>query len=398
MSVRESFNEWTWKVYRQSCKPSFWIISCLMFILVCGVAVLFIKADNIAYKRMIASPSISSCVEYLDKYPRSEHVPAVETLLSELRYKKEKAAYDLVCENTTIENCSAFLSEYPSSEFYPDVYAKLLVAEYDHAISSNDLKLLRGFIENYPESFRVKEVTKKIKSIEDDFYRNYVNLSVSKLTRSRLNEYLSSFPDGRYVSQARAKLRDLNDEDAYSRASSSNTKYAWQQYLSSYPKGLHAGHARSRIKEIEEMEYYENYSLSNGSQPYSSYYGYNHSYDYGCATVRVNAPYNSDLVVVVRYNNSNGRVAGHKYIRKGCTGEIYLPSEKRYQVFFYYGRGWYPKKVMASGVKGGFLNDEVYSKDGNSRYFDWGEGIEYTLTLQANGNFSTSGSNANEFF
>ena len=398
MSLRELYNELTWKVYRLIHKPTFWLLSVLFIAAICGVVTLIVKVDDIAYSRMMKSPDIVKCVEYLQKYPQSEHAGAVENLLVYLRIKKEKEDYDQVCQYTTIDNCKSFLSQYPQSEYFKDVEGKLIVLEYDKAVQSLNIYLLRDFVDKYPQSFRVKEVNKIIKKVEDDFYKNYVNLPIAKVHRSRVNEYLTTFPNGRYVSQAKAKLHDLDDEDAYNKASSSNTKLDWQDYLSNYPKGLHVSYARSRIKEFEEIEYYSNYSLSNGAQPYASYYGSNFSYAYDRAFVEVLASDDSDVLVLIRYNNAKGKVAGHSYIRKGCRSTIYLPSERRYQVFFYHGSGWYPKKKMNGGVKGGFLCSEQFSKDDESIYLGYGQGVSYTLTKQVNGNFSTSGSSENEMF
>ncbi|GEM_PF-1325644 len=398
MSIRESYNEITWKVYRMIHKRAFGIVSVLLIVAVCAVVALVIKADDIAYSRMMKAPNIEKCVKYLDRYPKSEHSMDVESLLVKLKIEKEKKDYDSVCRNTTIESCRYFLSEYPNSNNYTEIEEKLIELEYNNAIQSNDVATLRTFIEEYPQSFHVQSINEKIKSLEDAFYKANINIPIAKIDRSKVNEYLNTFPDGRYVSKARAKLHALDDEDAYLQASSTNTKSAWQYYLSIYPKGLHARQARSRIQEFEEIEHYQNYSLPNDSQPYAKYYGRNYSHSYSRAQVQVRASAYSDVVVIVRYNDKNGKVAGHSYIQKGCSSTIYLPPEHYYQVFFYFGRGWYPKKSMSNGVKGGFLNSEQFSKDGSSMYLGYGEGVSYTLTQQVNGNFSTSGSSENEMF
>ena len=50
---------------------------------------------------------------------------------------------------------------------------------------------------------------------------------------------------------------------------------------------------------------------------------------------------------------------------------------------------------MNETVKGGFLSGS-WSKDGTPYVLDYGEIMTYTLTATVGGNFSTSGSNANE--
>ena len=67
-----------------------------------------------------------------------------------------------------------------------------------------------------------------------------------------------------------------------------------------------------------------------------------------------------------------------------------------YQTFFYYGRGWNPNKVMKGGIKGGFIENEIFSKDNPQKIYSGV--LSYILQLQQNGNFQTKGSNENEIF
>lgn len=160
---------------------------------------------------------------------------------------------------------------------------------------------------------------------------------------------------------------------------------------------------RQREEEQQREQLYSAYgsnSLNNGSQPYESFYGKNHRYSSGepHAEVRVKAAHDSDVIVIIRYDNQNGRVAGHTYVRAGQTATIQLPGGHRYQTFFYYGRGWYPDKPMKNGVKGGFLEDEIYSKDGSPALLQDNEVLSFELIPVQNGNFSTSQSNEGEIF
>lgn len=141
---------------------------------------------------------------------------------------------------------------------------------------------------------------------------------------------------------------------------------------------------------------YANYSLPNGSQPYERYYGSNSScYSYGCSAISVHAPNNSDVVVIIKAGNAEGRVVGHAYLRAGGSYSFELRNGT-YQTFFYYGKGWYPEKNMKGGVKGGFLNDEVFSKDNPQSLYD--QELTYSLVMQQHGNFHTKSSSSSEVF
>lgn len=221
---------------------------------------------------------------------------------------------------------------------------------------------------------------------------------------------------------------DKNHTAEYERIDRSDIE-GYEAFVREYPSSIHVSDAQERIqvakKEIrlreeeerirEEAErrqreeeqqreqLYSTYgsnSLNNGSQPYESFYGKNHHYSSNepHAEVRVKAAYDSDVIVIIRYDNQNGRVAGHTYVRAGQTATIQLPGGHHYQTFFYYGRGWYPDKPMKNGVKGGFLEDEAYSKDGSTTLLQDNEILTFELTPVQNGNFSTSQSNESEIF
>lgn len=136
---------------------------------------------------------------------------------------------------------------------------------------------------------------------------------------------------------------------------------------------------------------------AQSSQPYSRWYGVNKSFDNYTphSEVCVKAPYNSDVIVIIRHDNKDGKVAGHMYLTKGATGTIPL-ANGTYQVFFYYGTDWSSSVDMGNGIKGGFTKSVSYSKDNPERLSN---GIlTYELVLQRNGNFSTMPSNKNEVF
>lgn len=191
----------------------------------------------------------------------------------------------------------------------------------------------------------------------------------------------------------------------------------YEEFIRKYPSSTFVSDARERIETAKEVKrqreeqerreaearrlesQYGNNSLSNGSQPYSRWYGTNQYYDDYTAhsEIRVKAPYNSDVIAIVRYNNMNGSVAGHKYIKAGNSATIYLRNGSYYQTFFYYGKGWYPDKQMNGKVRGGFLKNEAFSKDGSPSYLE-NQILSYELTLQQNGNFQTSSSSEGEMF
>ena len=146
----------------------------------------------------------------------------------------------------------------------------------------------------------------------------------------------------------------------------------------------------------EEDKQYENNSLTTGAAPYTAYYGKNYKCPYEqCSGIKVTAPGESDIVVIIKRNNANGKVISHGYIKAGATLSFPVP-DGTYQTFFYYGTGWNPNKEMSGGIRGGFVKDEIFSKDNPQDIYS---GIlTYILQLQRDGNFQTKSSNRSEVF
>ena len=146
----------------------------------------------------------------------------------------------------------------------------------------------------------------------------------------------------------------------------------------------------------EIKQQYSNYSLPHGSLPYIEYYGKNLSCNsYGCSEIKVHAPNNSDVVVIIKKKNAEGKVVGHAYLQAGGSYSFEMHNGT-YQTFFYYGEGWYPEKKMKGGIKGGFLYNEVFSKDDPQTLND--HELTYSLVLQQHGNFHTKSSSSSEVF
>lgn len=156
-----------------------------------------------------------------------------------------------------------------------------------------------------------------------------------------------------------------------------------------------------KIKDVDDysleetMQYLEN-SFFTGDTPYAQFYGENYKCPYSqCSGIKVTAPEISDVIVTIKRNNENGKVIAHGYINAGDTYQFDIP-DGIYQTFFYYGKGWNPNKVIKDGITGGFVKNEVISKDDPQEIYS---GIlSYILQLRQSGNFQTQGSNFEEAF
>ena len=147
--------------------------------------------------------------------------------------------------------------------------------------------------------------------------------------------------------------------------------------------------------------YYSTNSLNTGATPYKYCYGRNPSYcsSYGyseCSFIDIKAPYNSDVVVIIKKYN---RAYAHAYIKAGGYYKFKLGNGS-FQTFFYYGKGWNPNKYIKDGscgkITGGFVKNESLDKSDVIRLNN--SSMSFTLYPVKNGNFKPKASNKNEAF
>lgn len=146
----------------------------------------------------------------------------------------------------------------------------------------------------------------------------------------------------------------------------------------------------------EEDKQYLNNSLKTGAAPYTEFYGKGYVCpNTQCSAIKITAPRESDIIVIIKENNENGYVIQHGYICAGDSYQFDIPNGTC-QTFFYYGKGWNPNKEMGRGIRGGFVQDEIFSKD--APQYIHNQILTYILQLQRDGNFQTRGSNKKEMF
>jgi hypothetical protein len=132
-------------------------------------------------------------------------------------------------------------------------------------------------------------------------------------------------------------------------------------------------------------EHYKNYSLNNGAMPYAYCYG---SANFGQSKITINAG-NEDVIVTIK--NLKNIVVRHVYVKSNRSFTLNVQNG-RYNVFFYYGDGWNPKRIMpktiCGNLIGGFVNNEFTNKDPEIVDLFYSN-LVYTLQIQSNGNFQT---------
>jgi len=78
--------------------------------------------------------------------------------------------------------------------------------------------------------------------------------ALSQNTAGSYVEYKNKYPEGKFVIEAKQKLKDLGDEEAWASVLSRNSAYDYDDYLDKYPDGLHAAEAKLKLEEIAKED------------------------------------------------------------------------------------------------------------------------------------------------
>jgi hypothetical protein len=182
--------------------------------------------------------------------------------------------------------------------------------------------------------------------------------------------------------------------------SAEEPSYDWDEQQAIEEQEEFTEQAQPTEEELETQRIHDEYidnSLNTGATPYAYCFGKNKSCTTeGCSQIKVTTPYNSDVLVIIKKND---KVYRHAYINGGSSYTFEFP-DGTYQIFFYYGKGWYPGKEMKRTtcglLKGGFVSSESFGKDDSQTLNN--SILTYELVLQEGGNFSTSPSDSDEAF
>ena len=243
-----------------------------------------------------------------------------------------------------------------------------------------------SFISKYLKDKR--NIEKSNKSVIQNYNQNYKNLTAG-MSKNLLSKLKTLTNKNQLISN-----ETINKNYNGSSNGIGVVNYSFQK--KTYDSSLLIGN----VKKVYN-EYYKTNYLKTGSMPYDYCYGINpycfppKGYE-ECSFIDIKASANSDLVVIIKKNN---RVYSHAYVKAGGYYKFKLGNGS-FQTFFYYGKGWNPKKYIKTSncgrILGGFVSNESLDK---SKVIDlYNSSVTYTLYEVNNGNFTPKKSNKNEAF
>jgi tRNA A-37 threonylcarbamoyl transferase component Bud32 len=124
----------------------------------------------------------------------------------------------------------------------------------------------------------------------------------------------------------RERLRKKRDDDAFGRAKSSSTIYAYEKYLEKYPTGRHAKEAQKRMDELKSAIQLENkiqddvaFEIASSKNTLSSYREYLQKFPYGLHVAEVNAKIRTFKEKVIRETEEKIELVHIKFFESGSA-------------------------------------------------------------------------------
>ncbi len=328
----------------------------------------FIYSNNLTEKKLDLN-----YVGCLIQKAKSEATKNIADRKFENALNKLKLEYgDLVSNLVSKIDRQIFFNHYSLDYCY-----KYYESNFTYNFNPNTIPELRRLLEDYTYNQEIiRDNNKNINQIyEDELKKHKIGLSPQE--QKLLDKYLS----------------DSNPIiDDYERFNFNSNKLGNFDYTIP-AKVIDEEKIIDAINKIND-EHFKNHSLNNGDMPYAYCYG---SANSGPSKIKINAGIGDVLITVKNLKNV---VVRHVYVASYKSFTLRLQNGK-YRVFFYYGTGWNPKRIMpktiCGNLTGGFVNNEFTNKDPEIVDLFY-SGIEYTLKIQTNGNFQTENCSKDEAF
>ena len=130
---------------------------------------------------------------------------------------------------------------------------------------------LEDYLSSFPEGKHVEEVKAKLKEITDRQDDNKFN---SCTTKEQYEEYLSLFPNGKHIKEAEERINSLADEEDDYLFNHSYYREDFEEYLRCYPKGKHIEEAKKKIREYiqDEVNIFNSCKFINNYKEYIDSY------------------------------------------------------------------------------------------------------------------------------
>ena len=263
-----------------------------------GEAVEERKRDDEAFARAKAENTATAYEAYLSKFPEGRYVEEARRRLEAIRAREDDAAFARAKRANTEASYAAYLSQYPDGRHAAEarrlrkaVRVRDMAAAEEATLGlTREQRVLverglaawkagggavdgrfdaafRGVLRSWQASkghldtgYLTAEQAQALMAegvaaeAQENDDRAFARAKAAD-TAEAYETYLSEYPNGRHVAEARRLLEaihDREDDAAFARAKRADTEAAYAAYLSQYPDGRHAAEAR-RLRETARV-------------------------------------------------------------------------------------------------------------------------------------------------
>ncbi len=241
-----------------------------------------LETEKNAFLRASQERSVAVCEAFLNDYPESDYAPMIRSLLREAREAEEKAsasqAYERAFEAGSIEALRAFVGAHPESDLATEAELKIQEMEKAEAAKRDEEAWLRakktdtvkgyeGYLNDFPIGAHTRSANRRIDELKKILSRKRYDAQLQKDWRrvraahtvSDYKRFLKKYPKGRYASQARTRVKQLERQaeiEAKNRhfvgAMEGRDLKKLKDWVQKYPKDPRARQARKLILKLEE--------------------------------------------------------------------------------------------------------------------------------------------------
>ena len=188
------------------------------------------SGDQAAYDIAVSVDTEDAWSQYLRDFPDGAHIAEANQRIQQLQVDASDttdptSAYVLAQEQGTEEALNDFIQEFPTSPLASVALRELDALKAENRISENALYQL---------------------ALDED-------------TEARWEEFINTYPDGRFIGDAMEKRtlsrRRAADEMAHMAAATDDTIDSWENYLAAYPDGVESEAATVRINQLRWAQF-----------------------------------------------------------------------------------------------------------------------------------------------
>jgi TPR repeat protein/outer membrane protein assembly factor BamD (BamD/ComL family) len=231
--------------------------------------------DEGAWKQSQSLDTIGEYTSYLNRWPNGKYSQIAARRINQLQ---EEADWQKVTQEPSVNSIRRFIKDWPQSAHKQEAQRRLDDLGDDTAwaqfVSEATREGFQTYLHEYPHGRHEQDARRRLRALDDGAWARLSTGSVYNL-----RQYLSEWADdGAHLSEARRKIAELEDDQAWQDAVREQTPGSYARYLNNPSWTRHSAEAHQRLNELAELGWqrardadtsaaYETFELNFPSSP-----------------------------------------------------------------------------------------------------------------------------------